>query len=116
MDRTYELTVIFSPELSTDKEKKAVKALKALVEKVKGKVVKTDRWGKKELAYPISKHKEGIYFQLVVKLPRKGIGPLDESLRRDEAILRHLLIGRAEKTEAKSAKKANKRRPAKKKA
>ena len=95
--RDYELTLVINPEISGEERKKLLTQIKKIVEGLKGKIGKTNDWGKKELAYPIKKQNLGYYFLLVVKLPEKAPSELDKKLRLEEKIMRFLLVKR-EKT------------------
>lgn len=58
----YELTVVL-PEKTTPAKKKSVKEkITKLINNLKGKVLETDDWGEKELAYPIKKSVTGVFF------------------------------------------------------
>jgi small subunit ribosomal protein S6 len=65
---------------------------KKLIEDGKGKIVKQDDLGKKELAYPINKKKMGIYFFWEVKISAIAIRQLDKKLKFEEGVMRHLII------------------------
>jgi len=61
---TYESTVICSPELPAEKIDELVEKIKKVVETSKGQVLITQQLGKKRLAYPIRKFREGSYVYL----------------------------------------------------
>lgn len=92
MKRRYELTVVFSPQLSSTDLTKLEKSVKSLIEKAGGKVVKKDDWGTKKLAYAISKQTEGIFRHFVVELSSTGPAELDREFKLLQGILRHLLV------------------------
>jgi small subunit ribosomal protein S6 len=90
--RTYELVFVAQPELDED-------GLKALVESVQqvmidsgGEIVKIEEMGRRRLAYPIRKHREGHYTLMHAKLERPAIMELERSLKLSEDVLRHLLV------------------------
>lgn len=58
----------------------------------KKKITKTDPWGVKNLSYPIKKRQEASYFLFGLTLESSEISPLDQMLRRNENILRYLLV------------------------
>lgn len=89
--RKYELVCIIQPELDET-------AFNGIVEKVKGwigdsggNVDKVDVWGKRRLAYPIRKHRDGQYVLLNVTLPNKATADLERNLRFLEPVMRHML-------------------------
>jgi len=90
----YELTLILEPDLTTDAQKKLITKIKKLVEDNKGKVEKTDDWGKKDFAYPIAKKNFGYYLLMTFSTDGEGIIGVDKKLKSEEGILRYLLIKR----------------------
>lgn len=91
--RNYEALFILKPE----KEETVSKALSAITESIqknKGKVLKEDNWGKKTLAYPIKKHREGIYYKLDFSIEPVLIEKLEKNYRLNSNILRTLIIKR----------------------
>ena len=92
MKRRYELTVIFSPELSSSDQKSTVKAIEDLVKKAEGTVVKQEEWGVKDFAYSIQKHASGIYHFFVIELAPKTISGFSGGIKLISGVLRHLLV------------------------
>lgn len=90
--RSYELVFVAQPELDED-------SLKALVERVQqvmvdngGEIVKVEEMGRRTLAYPIRKYREGYYTLMHANLERPAIADLERSLKLSEDVLRHLLV------------------------
>jgi small subunit ribosomal protein S6 len=92
MKRKYELTVVFSPQLSSSELTKLNKSVGSLIEKAGGKVVKKEDWGTKKLSYAIAKQSEGVYRHFIVDMPSDGPAALDRELKLLQGILRHLLV------------------------
>ena len=88
----YELTMILDSDLTSENQKKLLEKFKKLIEDGKGKIVKQDDLGKKELAYPINKKKMGVYFFWEVKISAIDIRQLDKKLKFEEGVMRHLII------------------------
>ncbi len=88
----YELMLILSPELRESEVKKKLKELVEMVEKAGGRVTEEDFWGRRKLAYPIKKNKEGIYTIYNLELPASLIDELKEHLRIEKDILRSMLL------------------------
>ncbi len=57
-----------------------------------GEVTSVDVWGRRVLAYPIRKQKEGTYVFLHAQLDPQAIQELERNLKLDEEILRYLLL------------------------
>ncbi len=91
MTNTYELMVVYSPDIEAD-QKKAFSSLEKLVEARGGSVVSHELLGKRLFMYPIKKQVEGLYATWVVELPTSGPAALENDLRVNEQVLRHLLI------------------------
>ena len=70
----------------------------ALIENVKGiiegggNLINVDVWGKRRLAYPIRKRTEGYYVVYVFESGSSFIAQLNQVLRVNEAILRHMIV------------------------
>jgi small subunit ribosomal protein S6 len=88
----YELTMILDPDLTSENQKKLLEKFKKLIEDSKGKISKQDDLGKKELAYPINKKKNGAYFFWEVQTSAESIRQLDKKLKIEDGIMRHLII------------------------
>jgi small subunit ribosomal protein S6 len=90
--RNYELTFIARPELDEI-------ALAALIEKVEGfitngggQVIQTEKWGRRQMAYPIKKIGEGQYVFTRAQLPAQAPRELERQLQLTEDVLRYLLV------------------------
>ena len=90
--RTYELTLVIDPDLSSEDTKKLIAKIKKSVEELKGKVEETVDWGRKELAYPIKKKSMGCYSLWQINLPEESPNALDKKLKVEENIIRYLLV------------------------
>lgn len=106
----YELTLIVGGKATTAK-KKAVKELVSTLTASKGGKLTSDAdWGEMELAYPIStriagkkvKFDVGTYLYYTLEADPSGVKVIDDKLRVEEDIIRHLLV----KEEHKHGKKS----------
>ena len=86
----YELTCVFSPELSDNK--KLIKKVEEWVKKIGGKVKKKEVWGKKELAYRIKKFDQGVYVFWQLEVEASKINDLPRKIELEDDIIRHLLV------------------------
>ncbi|MHB9155934.1 MAG: 30S ribosomal protein S6 [Endomicrobiales bacterium] len=96
---TYESTFICSPELPTEKTDEIIEKIKKVVETAGGKVVITQQLGKKRLAYPIKKFREGNYVYLELSGSGEMVGPLENFYKVNDVVIRYLTI-KAEKKKA----------------
>jgi small subunit ribosomal protein S6 len=90
--RDYELMVVLTPELDEDGVTAATDRVKTLVTSRGGEVVDLQAWGRRRLAYPIQKFRDGFYTVAKLKLSPEATEPLERGLTLSEAVLRHLLV------------------------
>ena len=89
--RKYELVCIFHPDLDEAAFNAALEKVKGWIPESGGTVDKIDIWGRKRLAYPIRKQKEGQYVLFNVTLPPEAAAVLDQNLRFLEAVIRYMI-------------------------
>ena len=94
--RDYELTVIFSPEVSDDDMPSAVDKVSRFIAQKGGVVAEVNQWGKRRLAYPIGRFIEGNYVFSRVQMEPQSIVDLEASLQLSESVLRYLVVKREE--------------------
>lgn len=111
----YEIAVLYDPQLEIDLTKAEAKFKKIIIEN-EGKITKTDNWGKKKLAYKITKHDSAIYVFYTVELPGDGVGNVEKTLNITDEIIRFLItrpdlkaIAKAEAARKDKAKKVAER-------
>lgn len=90
----YELTFILPSDLTAAKQKSLLAKLTKFIEKEGGKIVKEDKWGKRQLSYPIKKRREGIYFLWEIEVPKDKVAEVNRMFEAEEEVLRHLLVRR----------------------
>lgn len=88
----YETIFMTDPNL-TDEE---IDAIVGLVESITttagGKVLKTEKWGKRRLAYPVDHREEGIYTLMLLEIAPAQVKEIDRRYRMNDRILRHLTV------------------------
>lgn len=111
----YEIAVLFDPHLEIDLSKPTAKVEKIFSEN-KGKLIKTDNWGKKKLAYPIKKQDHAVHVFYTVELPAENIAKVESTLNITDEVIRYLIIrpdlkaiAKAQSAKAEKAKKAAER-------
>ena len=55
-------------------------------------IEKTDKWGKKHLAYPIQDFNDGLYVLTTFAAEPKAVKELDRVMKITDEILRHMII------------------------
>jgi len=89
---SYELVLVINPEVADEDVPGAAEKVSELIAKVGGSVTEITQWGRKRLAYPIRRFKEGSYVLTRFEIEPALTKELDMKLRSPEEILRHLLI------------------------
>jgi len=92
--RDYELGIVVSPEASEDQTKAILDRVTQVAQTNGGQVVKLHPWGRRRLAYPIERHRDGIYFFLDLSLTPQTVLEIDRNLKVTEEVIRHLLVKR----------------------
>lgn len=90
--RDYELMVVLTPDLDEAGVTATTERLQALIGGRGGEIVDLQPWGRRRLAYPIQKHRDGFYAVAKLKLSPDAAEPLERSLKLNEAVIRHLLV------------------------
>ncbi|MBI1873513.1 MAG: 30S ribosomal protein S6 [Acidobacteria bacterium] len=106
--RQYELVYIVSPEATDEQVSDLHAQIEALITRFDAELVKTENWGRRKLAYPIQRHKEGTYVLEVINGTGDLIKEIDRRLRVSEQVVRHLVV-RVDQ-ELKAAERARSRR------
>lgn len=88
----YELTIVLDGKTTSAKKKTFQELLEKLVKIGKGKIVKLDEWGVKNLAYKIGKSATGLYMHYILELESGQVKGIASKLDQESIVLRHLLI------------------------
>lgn len=91
MAKPYEMVVLYHPDLEIDLDK-ALKKVETIVTTNQGKIVKTDNWGKRKLAYTIKNEDHAIYVYYDVELEPESAGKIENTLNITDEVLRYLIV------------------------
>ena len=94
--RRYELMLIIRPDAPDEKAAAVIDRTTRYVVAEGGQIIKVAPWGRRRLAYPIDRHREGSYHIVVFEAPAEAIAELERSLQITEEVLRYL-VTRSEK-------------------
>jgi small subunit ribosomal protein S6 len=105
--RRYELMLVLRPDVADDKSQALIDRTTRGISTSGGQIVKVAPWGRRRLAYPIDRHREGSYHIILFEAPPEAIVELEHTLLITEEVLRHLVTrverpvkaGRADGTE-----------------
>lgn len=88
----YETIFVGDPNLTDEEVDGIVGLIDQITVAAGGKVVKTEKWGKRRLAYPIGHREEGIYVLMTLECPTTLVKEVDRRYRMNDRILRHLTV------------------------
>lgn len=97
--RKYETVFILDPGLDDATWDKEIKRVEELIDKNKGKIIQTDRWGMRRLYYSIKKKNEGYYVLIQFEAPTSLILELDRYYKLNENLLRYIILQQKDKTQ-----------------
>ena len=110
--RRYEVVIVLVPTLTEDEVEQSTETFKKVAEEKGAQIANLDHWGKRQLAYPIKKHTEGIYIILTLEEPAaEAVAELERRFKVSESVIRFLTVRvdldlkRAEKLKARRRKK-----------
>jgi small subunit ribosomal protein S6 len=89
--RRYELMLVIRPDVADDKSQGLVDRTTRQIVAAGGQIVKVAPWGRRRLAYPIDRHREGSYQIILFEAPAAAILELEHTLLITEEVLRHLI-------------------------
>ncbi|MEB3318850.1 MAG: 30S ribosomal protein S6 [Cyanobacteriota bacterium] len=88
----YETMYILRPDIPEEEVDSHIAKYRDLVIEAGGEVLDTQMRGKRRLAYPITKHREGIYVQLNHNGDGQQVAPLERAMRLSEDVIRYLTV------------------------
>ena len=90
--RKYEGMFIIKSELEEKLQDKAIDSINESIAKNGGKVINSEKWGKRKLAYPIENNREGLYCRFEFEIAPDSIPALKMAFKLNDDIVRELLI------------------------
>jgi small subunit ribosomal protein S6 len=89
--RRYELMLVLRPDVPDDRSQAVIDRTTRQIVTSGGQIVKVAPWGRRRLAYPIDRHREGSYHIVLFEAPSDAIVELERGLLITEELLRHLV-------------------------
>lgn len=90
--KNYELLTIFKPNLDAEEVDKLLAKVDELVLGYKGKILNTDKIGRKKLAYDIQKFRDGFFVTQLLTVPAEKIAEFKRQLNLNENLLRVMFL------------------------
>jgi small subunit ribosomal protein S6 len=91
MARDYELGIVINPEVGDEQARTLVERVTTIITNHGGQVVRVNAWGRRRLAYPIQRFRDGLYFFFDLMLDPSTIADIERNLRVNEDIIRQLM-------------------------
>jgi small subunit ribosomal protein S6 len=89
--RRYELMLVLRPDAPDERAAAVIDRTTRHVVASGGQIVKVAPWGRRRLAYPIDRYRDGSYHIVVFEAPAEAIAELERSLQITEDVLRYLV-------------------------
>jgi len=90
--RIYEELFIVRPDAADEEVDPFVQGIEELITSSGGTIEKTDRWGKRKLAYEVKGYAEGIYILVVFTAPNSLIREMERRLRVADLVIKYLTV------------------------
>jgi len=90
--RDYETVVIYDPSLDESGFDQQVAGFSQAIEQAGGRLSRVDKWGKRQLAYPIRKKDDGYYAVIKYRCDSGSVRELERRLRLNELVLREMTV------------------------
>lgn len=90
--KTYELLSITKPNIDSEEFDKIVAKIEEAIVALEGKVVTTDKMGRKKLSYDIQDYRDGYFAVQTFEMEPSQVEKLRRQLRLNENILRIMLL------------------------
>jgi small subunit ribosomal protein S6 len=90
--REYEAIYVLRPDVARDNAARIAGRVEEVVGREGGKLTLVETWGRRLLAYPVSKHKRGVYVYLRFVGTGNVVSELERNLRMQDDVLKYLTI------------------------
>ncbi|RJR28939.1 30S ribosomal protein S6 [Candidatus Microgenomates bacterium] len=89
---SYEVVIVLAGKTTPAKKKSVMGLVEKMITMFKGKLIESDEWGVKDLAYEIEDNSTGLFFVLTVGMPPSDMKAFQEKLRLENDIIRYLVV------------------------
>ncbi len=90
--KEYETIYVLRPDIDPDTADKVQARVGEVVAREAGTLIKVEAWGRRKLAYPVAKHKKGVY--VFVRYVGKGglVSELERNLKLQDSVLKYQTV------------------------
>jgi small subunit ribosomal protein S6 len=93
--RHYEIVFLVHPDQSAQVPA-MIERYRSIIEAASGTIHRLEDWGRRQLAYPISKVQKAHYVLMNVEIDQPTLEELESNFRFNDAVLRNLILVRDE--------------------
>ena len=90
--RTYELLSIIKPNIDSEEFDKVVAKIEEAIAALEGKVLSTDKMGRKKLSYDIKDYRDGYFVVFNFEMEPAQVAKFNRQFRLNENVLRIMLL------------------------
>lgn len=90
--QVYESIFIVRPSLSDDDISKIIEKMKGVLERAGASLLSVENWGKKKLAYEMSRERKGLFVNLHFRSGGEAVSELERSYRLEDAVIKFLTV------------------------
>lgn len=99
----YEKIIILDANLEDPAADEVIQKIIDVIVKQGGEVLKTDKWGRRKLAYELNKHSKGNYVLLLFKAPPAAIAELERFCKVTDAVIKFMVVKLTKKKQIEGA-------------
>lgn len=90
--REYETIYVLRPEVTRDLQERVAGRISEVVGKEGGQLTQVETWGRRALAYPVEKHKRGVYVYLKYVGGGAVVNEIERNLRMLDEVLKYQTV------------------------
>lgn len=99
----YESIFIVRPSLSEEDTNKIIDKMKGVLERSGASLLKMENWGKKKLAYEVSRERKGTFVYFHFRSGGEVVGELERSYRLEDSVIKFLTVRLDQRAPSKQA-------------
>ena len=88
----YEIAVIIRSEVEEEAQQAIIEQLTRLLTAEGGEVAQVEKWGRRQLAYPIKKVTDGYYYFIQGRFASSVLPEVNRNMKLSDNIVRHMVI------------------------
>lgn len=101
----YECITILDAGLNDETINEAIEKVQGIITKGGGEILKTDKWGRRKLAYEINRHSRGFYVLFLYRAPSDVNRKIEDTFKVFDPVIKFMLM-RLDKKQASGTLKA----------